>query len=178
MAVSIDLLNFYHELFERSCDAINAMAAALHSFYKQRGFIMVNKQVCISTSAFSLFILTHLKGNVLQDAFRRSLGNAVQWHDNLRLRIEKTIDSAVEASDTYITQMKTQPITSDSPTSSASDPRLTNAEEAHNSIQTPTVLGPTHRPNESLTPGRCARILQQRCPACFGGNSFGRSFNE
>jgi hypothetical protein len=160
MAVSIDLLNFYHELFERSCDAINAMAAALHSFYKQRGFIMVSKQVCLSTIVLCMLLLTHLKGNVLQDAFRRSLGYAVQWHDTLRLRVEKTVDSAIEASDRYITQMKTQP-TNVLPTSSASDPRPADAEEAHINI-----------------PGRCARILQQRCPACFGGTFFGRSFNE
>jgi hypothetical protein len=45
MAVSIDLLNFYHALFERSCDAVNAMAAALHSFYTQRGFHMLDEVV-------------------------------------------------------------------------------------------------------------------------------------
>ncbi|KAF9231703.1 hypothetical protein BU15DRAFT_55840 [Melanogaster broomeanus] len=26
-----------------------------------------------------------------------------------------------------------------------------------------------------LTPGNCASILMQRCPACFGGTTFGRS---
>jgi hypothetical protein len=45
MAVSIDLLNFYHALFERSCDAVNAMAAALNTFYRRRGFHMFNKKV-------------------------------------------------------------------------------------------------------------------------------------
>jgi hypothetical protein len=24
----------------------------------------------------------------------------------------------------------------------------------------------------------CARILRDRCPACFGGNTFGRSFDQ
>ncbi|KIM68025.1 hypothetical protein SCLCIDRAFT_106196 [Scleroderma citrinum Foug A] len=33
MAVSIDLLAFYRSLFERSCDAINALASALHTHY-------------------------------------------------------------------------------------------------------------------------------------------------
>jgi hypothetical protein len=45
MAISIELLNFYHALFERSCDAVNAMAAALHSFYSGRGYHMLNRKV-------------------------------------------------------------------------------------------------------------------------------------
>jgi hypothetical protein len=38
MAVSIELLEFYSCLFEQSCDAINALAAALRAFYARRGF--------------------------------------------------------------------------------------------------------------------------------------------
>ncbi|KAI6021175.1 hypothetical protein EDC04DRAFT_2575647, partial [Pisolithus marmoratus] len=30
MAVSVELLGFYHALFEQSCDAINALMSALH----------------------------------------------------------------------------------------------------------------------------------------------------
>ncbi|KAG6914320.1 hypothetical protein DXG01_001098 [Tephrocybe rancida] len=33
MAISIHLLDFYRALFERSCDAVNAMAGALNTFY-------------------------------------------------------------------------------------------------------------------------------------------------
>ncbi|KIJ20746.1 hypothetical protein PAXINDRAFT_40682, partial [Paxillus involutus ATCC 200175] len=44
-AVSIDLLAFYRALFERSCDAINALASGLHTHYTCRGFHMVNKAV-------------------------------------------------------------------------------------------------------------------------------------
>lgn len=29
-----------------------------------------------------------------------------------------------------------------------------------------------------LTTGQCHRILQTRCPACFGGTRFGRTFNQ
>lgn len=45
MAVSINLLDFYHALFERSCDAINAMATALNTFYGRRGFTLLNTKV-------------------------------------------------------------------------------------------------------------------------------------
>ncbi|KAI5987435.1 hypothetical protein EDD15DRAFT_2173414, partial [Pisolithus albus] len=31
MAVSVELLGFYRALFERYCDAVNALASALHT---------------------------------------------------------------------------------------------------------------------------------------------------
>ena len=42
MAVSVELLEFYRCLFERSCDAINALSSAIQAFYNRRGFILVN----------------------------------------------------------------------------------------------------------------------------------------
>jgi hypothetical protein len=46
IAFSIHLLEFYRALFQRSCDAINAFAGALSSFYQYCGFQVVNKKVC------------------------------------------------------------------------------------------------------------------------------------
>ena len=48
MAISIDLLDFYRALFERSCDAVNALAGALDNFYTRRGFHHRNSKVCVS----------------------------------------------------------------------------------------------------------------------------------
>lgn len=45
MAVSVDLLSFYRALFERSCDAINALASALKNHYSRRGFQVTDAQV-------------------------------------------------------------------------------------------------------------------------------------
>ncbi|KAF9231360.1 hypothetical protein BU15DRAFT_56234, partial [Melanogaster broomeanus] len=42
MAVSVELLSFYRTLFERSCDAVNALASALNSHYTRRGFRMTS----------------------------------------------------------------------------------------------------------------------------------------
>ena len=50
MAVSIELLDFYSALFERSCDAVNAMAAALNTFYNRRGFFLTNDKVCVGVN--------------------------------------------------------------------------------------------------------------------------------
>jgi hypothetical protein len=54
MAVSVELLAFYRTLFERSCDAVNALASALHTHYVRRGFRITNSKAsilckCIST---------------------------------------------------------------------------------------------------------------------------------
>ncbi|KAI6137786.1 hypothetical protein EDD17DRAFT_1501297, partial [Pisolithus thermaeus] len=43
--VSVELLGFYRALFECSCDAINALASALHTQYTRRGFHVTKKDV-------------------------------------------------------------------------------------------------------------------------------------
>ncbi|KAJ7880684.1 hypothetical protein B0H13DRAFT_1630293, partial [Mycena leptocephala] len=43
--VSIDLLDIYRALFERSCEAINALSAALHTIYDRRGFHVLSSKV-------------------------------------------------------------------------------------------------------------------------------------
>jgi len=45
MAISVELLSFYRALFERSCDAVNALAAALSTYYARRGFRVANRKV-------------------------------------------------------------------------------------------------------------------------------------
>ncbi|KIM52037.1 hypothetical protein SCLCIDRAFT_142099, partial [Scleroderma citrinum Foug A] len=45
MAISIELLSFYRALFERSCDAVNALAAALSTYYSRQGFRVTNHKV-------------------------------------------------------------------------------------------------------------------------------------
>ena len=45
MAVSIELLRFYHALFERSADAVTALAAALQAFYSIRGWDVLDQEV-------------------------------------------------------------------------------------------------------------------------------------
>ncbi|KIM55668.1 hypothetical protein SCLCIDRAFT_85513, partial [Scleroderma citrinum Foug A] len=45
MAVSVELLSLYGTLFKCSCDAINALAAALKKYYNRWGFYVTNQQV-------------------------------------------------------------------------------------------------------------------------------------
>ncbi|KAG7085823.1 hypothetical protein E1B28_003361 [Marasmius oreades] len=43
---------------------------------------------------------------------------------------------------------------------------------------TPSTTDTSESPPAQLTPGECAPLLQQLCPACYGGREFGRSFDE
>lgn len=57
MAISIELLDFYSALFERSCDAVNAMAAALNTFYNRRGLFLINNKVSVRGEFFVVYSL-------------------------------------------------------------------------------------------------------------------------
>lgn len=56
LALSIELLDLYRALFERSCDAVNALASALHTHYARRGFHYRNSAV---RNACSLWGIDH-----------------------------------------------------------------------------------------------------------------------
>ena len=45
LAISIDLLDFYFAIFERSADAVTALAGALKTMYSRRGFSVLNAKV-------------------------------------------------------------------------------------------------------------------------------------
>lgn len=45
MAISIALLELFRALYERSCEAVNALANALNTFYHRRGFRLLADEV-------------------------------------------------------------------------------------------------------------------------------------
>ena len=47
LAVSTHLLELYQALFEQSCDAVNSMAAAVRSYYRGRGFQILDIHVSV-----------------------------------------------------------------------------------------------------------------------------------
>ncbi|KAJ2917537.1 hypothetical protein MD484_g2849, partial [Candolleomyces efflorescens] len=67
-AVSIDLLELFLALADRSSDAVTALAAALNSTYKRRSFVTLTSQ-----------------GKRVRQPFRRGIGYAMQWYDCLRI---------------------------------------------------------------------------------------------
>lgn len=114
----------------------------------------------------------------MRDPFRRGLNSALQWYDILRTRIERSLDTAIEEADEQVKNYNTQLATTDSKSFTSAKTILeetrSRKNESHTICDAPDS-GPTPTP---LTPGACARILRQRCPACFGGNKFGAPFDR
>jgi len=91
----------------------------------------------------------------MQDGIRRGLGYAMQWYDMARLAIEDRLDSAVRT--------------------------RAQATLEKSSTSRETIAAIDSRPQEGQDrrlPDQCAELLQKRCPACFGGNVFGRPLSE
>ncbi|KAJ7573032.1 hypothetical protein C8J56DRAFT_805348 [Mycena floridula] len=86
-AFSMAFLDLYRALFERSCEAINAMSAALRTFYERRGFPSV-----------------HNDGALKKDPLRKQLTSAVQWHDCLRVSAEALADRAIAECAAFLDQ--------------------------------------------------------------------------
>lgn len=74
MAISIDFLDFYGALFERSCDAVNAMAAALNTFYTRRGYFLVNPKVQYNLDDLNVTHITNIPGRAFQRAIPSGSG--------------------------------------------------------------------------------------------------------
>ncbi|KAJ6606334.1 hypothetical protein DFH09DRAFT_896986 [Mycena vulgaris] len=77
-AISIDLLDIYRALFERSCDAVTALAAALHTIYRRCGFKVLSRE-----------------GNYVKDPYREGLGSAIQWYSNLRSVLQRETEAVL-----------------------------------------------------------------------------------
>ncbi|KAF9494123.1 hypothetical protein BDN71DRAFT_1483215 [Pleurotus eryngii] len=67
IAVSINLLNFFHSLFEELCDTVHAISHALKKYYLCHGYILTSNQT----------------GDEVKEPFHQSLRYAMQWHDTL-----------------------------------------------------------------------------------------------
>jgi len=95
MAVSIDLLAFYCALFERSCDAVNAIASALHTHYVYSARILHGKQQCkLIFKMVSCLIITQQEP--VQEPFWRSLALAVQWYNVLQVQVERQVEASLQ----------------------------------------------------------------------------------
>ncbi|KAJ7802891.1 hypothetical protein B0H14DRAFT_3488023 [Mycena olivaceomarginata] len=82
--VSIDLLEIYRALFERSCDAITALASALYTIYDRRGFrVLAQKNT----------------GQLATDPFHKLLGHAVLRYTSIRERIEAKLNGVLSAAE-------------------------------------------------------------------------------
>ncbi|KAJ6533961.1 hypothetical protein DFH09DRAFT_1405699 [Mycena vulgaris] len=165
--VSIDFLEIYRALFERSCDAITALAAALHTIYDRRGFRVIS---------------TRNQGQLAKDPFREGLAQAVQWYSNLRARVQSNLNSALAAAEAVTLLILTSPAqttASEAVTASSIDGSpasdadiIESTPGSQNSSESRRFDEPVMPPEP--TPGRAHRILRERCPACFALETWGR----
>ena len=191
LALSIELLDLYRALFERSCDAMNAPASALHTHYARQGFHYHNSKVGDSSSLHRIYHTYHVQGEVVKDPFHCDIGNAVQWHDNLQGQLNNIVDQALKVTDKTIAAIKlTQP--SAIPTSTHLSPSsdVQPQPPPQLSHQSPSFIAQSQLNYPSPSSGvrwedtppatapkpctECDRLLQQCCPACFARISFGR----
>lgn len=178
-AISIDLLDIYRALFERSCDAITALAAALHTIYDRRGFRVMSTKV----SKYELYPRQYTENfqkpdEFAKDPFRDGLAHAVQWYSNLRVKIQRRLDNLLAATEELISPSEPMP-----PAGNASE--VMEASDLHDAPTAnmernndTTLLATSDEPTMGPTPGRAHRILRERCPACFGLETWGRPLSE
>ncbi|KAK7062073.1 hypothetical protein R3P38DRAFT_2494733 [Favolaschia claudopus] len=182
--ISLELLDFYRAMFERSCDAVTALAAALHTVYERRGFRVLSQRPIRGDDVH----------NPVQDPFRRLLTQAVQWSSNLRARVERKVEAALQAAATQLseqrrtssalaasittsaTPVEASAVASASPVSTSATPVEASASPVSTSAS-PVSTSATPAP-PALSPGRAHRTLVERCPACFGLTEWGRSLRE
>jgi hypothetical protein len=134
---------------------------------------------------------------VVQDAFRRGIGHAVQWYDILQVRLDQQLEAAIVAADTAVDHLKAAPLMPSFDGLPLSNQVIhevhPNGNAIHHSEETPLPPSISHEeltshPNQSThesnsggdhpiptpPPKECSRILQRRCPTCFALDEFGR----
>jgi hypothetical protein len=111
------------------------------------------------------FETSNVKNNPVQDAFRRGLGYAIQWYDSLKILVERSVKDALRVAEQLYQDLHATPDTAIMPPTT----QLFIPDNISDPTKKPSIAVPN-----KLSKGECARILQDRCPACFGGNLFGR----
>lgn len=105
----------------------------------------------------------------MQEPFRRSLGNAIQWFDVLQVDLDRRVDSILSACRQRIKDALV-PDRQDPTPLPAHSPRPDCPPDFDNPILETSF--------PIRIPESCAPLLVQRCPACFGGHSFGRALRD
>ncbi|KAH6909922.1 hypothetical protein BKA70DRAFT_1102235 [Coprinopsis sp. MPI-PUGE-AT-0042] len=149
-ALGIEVLEFFRALFERSSEATQALAHALNTYYARRGFYLYNRD-----------------DESTIEPFRRGLGYAIQWFDMLVVEVERQERDALVRALDLIKARREIAETLKHPSAS----KVSTAPSA----KSPLDDGGHSSSSNSLSPGECARILQELCPSCFGGAMFGRA---
>ncbi|KAF8451140.1 hypothetical protein L210DRAFT_3500312 [Boletus edulis BED1] len=120
-------------------------------------------------------------GSAVQEPFRHALGRAIQWFDVLQVELDRHFESIISHCRQRITQHTNEhPPERTQNSSTASDPQFVR-DSNHPDDPNPVsdrVGSARKQPHDPVTdnpPNKfCDAQLIQRCPACFGGTTFGR----
>ncbi|KAJ2930749.1 hypothetical protein H1R20_g6330, partial [Candolleomyces eurysporus] len=152
-AVSLELLDLFLALMQRSSDAVTALAAALNTSYKNCAFVALNSM-----------------GGRVKQPFRKGIGYALQWYQCLRVEVKRRKEAAIASK---LHDMFGVPIDQTQPTG----PSNTEPETLSPPQLPVDAINEGQRNLPATVPEGCHWILQSLCPACFGGKMFGRPFD-
>ncbi|KAJ7738454.1 hypothetical protein DFH07DRAFT_966042 [Mycena maculata] len=120
-----------------------ALAAALRTIYKRRGFRILSKQI---------------PGALATDPFREGLGNAVLWFSNLQDQIKARLEAALAAADTVLFPPTPSPPSSMPPPPAPPPPP---SQDRPLPSSTPPPSAP---PSQTGSAGRVSRVLPSGPP--------------
>ena len=106
------------------------------------------------------------QGDPIRDPFRRAFGSAVQWYDCLKVAVRRSVEAAIEKAHEDIRSHSSPP--------QPAPPGVPGPLGAEKPKSLPPDVPTYYKPSST----EVARLLQKRCPACFGGRMKGRSFDE
>ncbi|KAJ7625172.1 hypothetical protein B0H17DRAFT_1218863 [Mycena rosella] len=174
--VSVDLLEIYRALFERFCDAIATLAAALHTIYDRRGFrVISNRNLgqlakdpfvkdshrltgCCGSSAFPpCHCWTH--GT---DRMRRGGRGGGGSGGGEAAQVAGTAGTEAEEAAQVAEAAKAAQVAGTAGTEAAEVAQVAHSNDLD---EPPTPPSPK--------PGCAHRKLRERCPACFGLETWG-----
>ncbi|KII83206.1 hypothetical protein PLICRDRAFT_58527 [Plicaturopsis crispa FD-325 SS-3] len=123
-----------------------------------------------------------IQGEPVRHPFRRGLGYAIQWYDALRIKIERSVEAAVDAARAHVASFQAAPSgNTGAPASAEGEPMAVDPRTTSTSDSTEQPASAHTLPDDLINSKprtECARILQKRCRACFAGSSWGSSFDS
>ncbi|KAG7091663.1 hypothetical protein E1B28_010684 [Marasmius oreades] len=136
-----------------------------------------------------MFLISSIQGSTQRDPIRRPLGPAVQWYDCLQAMVDREMTAIIERCRPKAESLRVTP--EPTTTLSAHSREAPPSAEPSLSAQAPTTTLSNDKTNCSTVPtsnpsldisrlsnGECASSLRRLCPCCFGGCTFGRSFDD
>ncbi|KAL0057592.1 hypothetical protein AAF712_015755 [Marasmius tenuissimus] len=205
MAVSMELLELYRALCQQSSDAITALAAGLTTVYQRRGFRLVNGKgealqdpICqalghslewydtllVEVDRYLTRKVELVKQTlpVLQDAVP-SLPSPLALSTAFTLLPSSSVPVSTASADPPVASTASADppaasTTSTDPPAPAFDPTADSKSQpspTSTAHEAPPASTGTRAPTPPST-GSCDPYLQRLCPACFGEDRFGQSF--